>query len=165
MTTFIFPSRLPRGGCRGLSLNDGPFWQAVVAKDAEEPSEPGGNASPSAGRLAGRQKLCSLRHSLSHVKDRSCSVSTAGCSQGSTDTAAFMRGTGVREPEPLSPLWRAEVKGAPWGWLLCGNPRGVELTEARQSQSKPRRRRCYFEQDNVVPLWSRASVLVYVLGR
>lgn len=136
-----------------------------MAKDAGEPSESRGKASPSAGRLAAGQKLCSLRHSLSHVKDRSFAVSAAGCSQGSADTMVFIRGTRVREPTPLGHPWLAEVKGAPWVWLRCGNPRGMELTEAGQSQSKPHHRHCSFAQDNLVPLWSRASVLVYVLGR
>lgn len=106
MTIFVFPSHIPRKGCWGLSLTDDPFWKAVVAKDAEEPFELRGNVSRSAGQLAGRQELCSLKHRLSHVKPRSFSVPKAracvGWSRGSMDTVMFFRGTRVREPKPLS---------------------------------------------------------------
>lgn len=53
-----FHLHFPRKCCRVFSLNDDPFWKAVIARDAEEPFEMKGNVSQSAGQLAGLQELC-----------------------------------------------------------------------------------------------------------
>lgn len=98
MAIFTFTSHIPRKCCRGLSLNDDPFWKAVVAKDAKEPFEMKGNASRSAGQLAGRQELCSLKHRLSHVKPRAFAVHVASCCLGWSWGSKAQR---PHEPRPV----------------------------------------------------------------